>query len=140
MMKVFGSVLLVLALATAIIPQFTDCESQGKILTLTTGKTVSMKCHWTARAEIPVGASLALVGAMMVTSRRKESQRNLSIMGIGLGALAILLPTSLIGVCSGSTMICHSVMRPILWSAGGVVGIISVLSMVTAQRRKDTGT
>ena len=45
MNTVFGVALVVLALATAIFPQFTDCESQGKMITLANGKTVSMKCH-----------------------------------------------------------------------------------------------
>jgi len=47
--------LVALALGTAIVPQFTDCASQGKAITLANGKTVEMKCHWTARAEIAVG-------------------------------------------------------------------------------------
>ena len=136
-MRWFGIALVALALGTAIVPQFTDCASQGKAITLASGKTVDMKCHWTARAEIAVGAPLVIVGAMLATSRRKESRRNLSIMGIGLGGLAILLPTSLIGVCAGPTMICHSVMKPVLMSTGGLAAAIGVLGVVMSQRMKE---
>ncbi len=136
-MKVLGIVLVALALGTAIVPQFTDCASQGKAITLANGKTVAMKCHWTARAEIAVGAPLVVVGAMLATSRRKESRRNLSIIGLGLGGLAVLLPTSLIGVCTGPTMICHSVMKPVLMSTGGLAAAIGVLGVVMSQRMKE---
>jgi len=82
-------------------------------------------------------APLVIVGAMLATSRRKESRRNLSIMGLGLGGLAILLPTYLIGVCTGPTMICHSVMKPALVSMGGVTAAVGVLGVVMSQRMKE---
>jgi hypothetical protein len=97
-----------------------------------------MKCHWTARSEIAVGAPLLVVGAMLATSRRRESRRNLSILGIGLGAVAILLPSYLVGVCTTPTMICHSVMRPALWAAGGLTAAVGIVGVVTAQRQKET--
>ena len=64
-MKVLGTILVVLALVIGIEPQFTECQSQGKSLALANGKTVPMKCHWTARAEWVPAIPLVAVGAMM---------------------------------------------------------------------------
>jgi len=137
MNRFFGIALVVVALAIAIVPQFTDCESQGKMITLANGKQISMKCHWTARAEIAIGAPLVIVGGMLAASRRKESQRNLAILGIGLGALTMLTPTYLIGVCTTPTMTCYTAMRPALLAAGGLAAAVSVVALVMTQRKKE---
>ena len=62
MKKVLGVVMIVLALVLAIAPIFTDCESQGKMLTTADGRSVSMKCHWTGIAEVAAAIPLALAG------------------------------------------------------------------------------
>ena len=77
MNKVFGIALIVVALALAIVPGFTDCQSQGKSISLASGKTVPMKCHWTGVAEIGVAAPLVVVGAVMSFSRRKSNMMTL---------------------------------------------------------------
>jgi len=124
-MKVVASIIIILALLIAIVPQFTDCESQGKMLTLESGKQVSMKCHWTARAEIAVGVPLLIVGLLMLAGKRKESIRNLGIVGAVLGLMAVLLPGVLIGVCSNDDMICNSLMDPALILMGVLVIVAS---------------
>jgi hypothetical protein len=101
--KFFGIFLIVLALAIAIVPFFTDCQSQGQALTTSAGKTVPMKCHWTGIAEIGVAIPLLGVGIMMTLSRRKESVRYLSVIGMILGGLAIAFPSGLIGYCQTPT-------------------------------------
>jgi len=123
--KVVASIIIILALLIAIVPQFTDCESQGKMLTLESGKQVSMKCHWTARAEIAVGVPLLAVGLLMLLSKRKESIRSLGIVGAVLGLMAILLPGILIGVCSNDDMICNSLMDPALILMGALAIVAS---------------
>ena len=92
MIKFLGIAIIVLALAIAIIPGFTDCQSQGKSIALANGNTIPMKCHWTGVAEIAVGVPLLAVGSLITASRRKDSLLNLGIMGSILGAFAILLP------------------------------------------------
>ena len=126
MSKYFGIFLIVLALAIAIIPYFTDCQSQGGALTTADGKTIPMKCHWTGIAEIGVALPLLAVGILMALSRRKESIRNLGIMGIILGGLAIAFPFGLIGVCQTPTMLCHTVMSPALIVLGSLAVIVSL--------------
>ena len=128
-MKVLGSIIIILALVIAIVPLFTDCESQGKAITLANGKTIPMKCHWTGRAALAMAFPLATVGLLMVVSRRKETQRALSIVAVVSGIMVILLPTYLIGVCAGADMLCHMIEGPVLILAGvlalaaGLVGL-----------------
>ena len=134
MYKFFGILIVVLALAIAIVPAFTDCQSQGKSLTTSAGKAVPMKCHWNGVAEIGVGVPLLAVGAMMAANRRKDNLRNLSILGIVLGALAVAFPAGLIGVCATPTMICHTVMGPTLTVLGSVAIVGSIGAMVYSRK------
>ena len=135
--KILGIALVIFALGIAIVPHFTDCYSQGQLVTLANGAKQPMKCHWTAQAEITVGAPLAVVGALLPFSRRKGMARSLAVMGIALGAVAIALPYSLIGTCAMPTHICNTAMKPALTALGslGIVGSLGV--MLTAGRLKD---
>lgn len=133
--RFLGVALLVFAVAIATIPQFTSCQSQGKVLELANGKTTSMKCYWTGQAELATGIPLFAVGAMTVFSRRKESLRYLGIMGIVLGAFAIALPTKLIGVCSSEMMLCHNVMRPSLITLGSLVIVTGGAGLIMSLRK-----
>ena len=136
MNKILGGLIVVLALVVGIAPVFTDCQSQGRALKTDTGKTVPMKCHWTGIAEIGVAVPMLLVGVLSVTSKRKETIRTLAAFGVALGALAILFPTYLIGVCPNDTMVCNMIMKPILISAG----VLAVgLSLIVALRAKKGG-
>lgn len=132
MFKLFGIALVVVALAVAIIPQFTDCQSQGRAITLANGTTIPMKCHWTAQGEIALAVPTLAVGAMMVASRRKESSRYLAVTGAVLGVLIILLPTKIIGVCS-TAMLCNTVMKPSLVALGAVATTVGLLGLVLAR-------
>jgi hypothetical protein len=123
-MKVAAIAIIVLALLIGIVPMFTDCESAGRMLTLEGGKQVSMKCHWTARAELGLALPLLAVGAMMPFARNKGSRRILGVSAVALGIVTILLPAGLIGVCMSPDMPCVSTMKPALLLMGAlVVGI-----------------
>jgi hypothetical protein len=130
MHRFFGIALAALAIAIAVVPAFTDCQSQGKSLTTSAGKSVPMKCHWTGIAEIGVAAPLLVVGGMMATNRRRDNIRNFGIMGIVLGALAIAFPAKLIGVCQTPTMLCHTVMSPTLITLGSIAIVGSIGAIV----------
>lgn len=120
-MKVIGAVVIVLSLVIAILPMFTDCQSQGNAIALANGKTVPMKCHWTGRAELAMGGPILAVGAFMVGSRRKQVIRSIALLGMLLGGLVILLPTLLIGVCTNPSMFCNMIMKPALIFSGILV-------------------
>ena len=134
MNRVLGIALVGLALAIAIVPHFTDCYSQGHLLTLANGNTQPMKCHWTAQAEIAVGIPLVGVGAMLSFSRRRGIASGLSVMGIMLGAMALALPYSLIGTCAAPTHICNTAMKPALTALGSVAIVGSLGAMVLARK------
>lgn len=121
-MKVAGAIFVVLALVIGVVPVFSDCHSQGNVISLPNGMTIPMVCHWTGRAEMAVAGPLFFAGGLMVASRRKHVLRATSALGVVLGAFAILLPTALIGVCGNPEMICNLVMKPTLVFAGLLAG------------------
>ena len=137
MNKVLGIIIMVVAIAIAVIPHYSDCQSQGKYLTTSAGAQVSMKCHWTAVAEIAVGVPLLAVGALIATSRRKSNLFQLGIMGIIVGTFVILLPNKLIGVCSTPTMVCHTFMNPSLTILGSLAIIFSLITLLLARKSED---
>jgi hypothetical protein len=137
MLKVMGIVLIVVALVIAVVPQFTDCYSQGHQIELPNGKLTPMKCHWSAIGEIGIAVPLLAVGVIMLISKRKETLFALSIIGLILGALIVLIPTQMIGVCATPTMICVTTMKPILLISGVVAIIASLISILYAARIKE---
>jgi hypothetical protein len=128
-MKIIGAILIVLALIIAIVPMFTDCQSQGRAIVLENGKTVPMKCHWSGVAELVVAVPLLVLGVMDIVSRNLLVFRYLSILGIVLGIFIILIPTGLIGVCASPEMLCSSVMRPVLILAGILVVVANAIGV-----------
>jgi hypothetical protein len=132
-MKVTGVVLVLLALAIGIVPQFTDCESHGNVITLANGKTIPMKCHWTARAEIAVALPLAGLGIALAVSRRRETHRALAVIGMLLGVSVILLPTYLIGTCGVESMVCNVIMKPALTFGGALTIAASIVALLMSR-------
>jgi hypothetical protein len=133
-MKGLATIMVVLAIVIGVLPQLTDCQSQGLAITLANGRTIPMKCHWTAIAEFAMAVPLVGVGGVMAFRKRKESARVAAGMGMLLGAFVILLPTVLIGVCADMTALCNSIMRPALILAGGLVIAVSLVSLVMSER------
>jgi hypothetical protein len=124
----------VLALVAGIVPQFTDCASQGRNLTTSTGMTVAMKCHWTAMAEIALAVALGAVALGLLLSKTDESKRMLNGVGFVLGGLVAAVPTYLIGVCANNSMVCNSLMKPTLIMTGILVMAICVAGIVSTVR------
>ncbi len=139
-MKVAGVVIVILALVIGIVPQFTDCHSQGRMLTLANGNTVDMKCHWVAMAALALAVPLGLLGGLMAFGRRKETLRMLSALGIVTGAGTILLPTVLIGVCASNMMLCNMIMKPTLILSGALAAAISLVVWVLTIRLRESET
>jgi hypothetical protein len=137
-MKVLSVLIIVLAVLIAVLPQLTDCQSQGRQLTLANGQTVPMKCHWTAIAELVLGIPLAILGIELFLSRHKETRMALGILGAALGLFIILIPTLLIGVCTMGEMLCNSVMKPALILAGSLVIVCSVIIAVVSERQDES--
>ncbi len=133
MLKYFGIVLVIAAIAIGVLPQFTDCSD---LVTLTSGKTQPMKCHWSAQAEMIAALPIGVVGILMIITRKKETARSLAILGIVMGAAVMLIPTKLIGICTMPTHICVTTMRPTLLSLGSLVTAISLVSLILTMRKE----
>jgi len=138
MKTVLGLVMIVAALVLAIAPAFTDCESAGKMLTTADGRSVSMKCHWAGVAEVAAAIPLGIAGIFALRSRRKETIRFAAIIGVAAGAMAVLLPTALIGTCGNAMMLCNVLMKPIELSAGIIAMVASAALFFVARDQEVT--
>jgi hypothetical protein len=90
-----------------------------------------MKCGYTARAEAAVGALVILAGLTLLALPSRDSRRALGVIGIGLGAVTLLIPTVLIGVCTAADAPCRIGTLPALILLGvltAIAGIFLVLS------------
>jgi hypothetical protein len=162
--KVLAILIVVLGLVVVIVPQFTNCEygaerpatlnmqtshshaaeyaSMGG-MDVAAGESTSvpyrmMKCFWSARAEIAIGAPLAFLGALLLFSRRKEVFRIIGVMTVFLGVLAIIITTSLIGTCANPAMVCNTQMKPTLLVAGGITAALGAAVVVLGETRRPT--
>jgi hypothetical protein len=131
-MAIIGGIFIVLALLMAIIPQFSSCQSQGSSIALPNGTTVPMKCYWTGQAELVLAVILLVIGILLIISRKVETQKYLSIVGILLGILAILMPTFIIGVCAMPTHICNTIMKTSLLILGPLVILDGLAGLILA--------
>jgi hypothetical protein len=139
-MKLQAVILILLAIVIAVLPQFTDCESQGRHLVLADGREIPMKCHWSAAGELGLGFPLLALGVVLFFSRQAETRRALGILGVVLGLIVILIPTVLIGVCAGLEMFCNSIMKPALILAGSLVMVVGVWVVLSSVRRGESST
>jgi hypothetical protein len=113
-----GGAVIVFGLLIALGPQFLFkvCPVEGGMI---------MKCHWSAQAEIGIGALIAALGAALIVFANPNTRLGLTI-GIFLsGVLALLIPHVLIGGCSGHSMPCQKITFPALT-------VISVLLLIAA--------
>lgn len=134
-MKLAAAALLVLALATGLVPFFANCHYEGHDLRLADGGLVPMRCYWTARAAVvPSVLTMGLAG-LLALSRRRETGRMLGALGAILGVLVILLPTRLIGTCAMAGSPCNLIMKPALILSGAAITGTSLSALVAAVRR-----
>lgn len=136
-MKIPGSVIIVSALLIAGAAYLYNCAADGRALTTMDGRQVPMKCFWTAVAEVSVVLPLVILGAMYIVSKRKETQRNLSILSVALGVLVMLYPTYLIGVCANPDMDCNAIMRPAMLFLGTIVAATGLVTLFVSQRQPE---
>lgn len=78
----------------------------GKLLTLTTGKEVPMRCYYTGQAAIAVAVIMLAVAVVALLC--KKGHRKLMVISIAASVMLFLLFSSLIGVCASPDMRCHA--------------------------------
>ena len=98
-----------------------------------------MKCFWSARAEIIAGIPLLAVGVLLLFARRKETTRVLGIVTIVVGVLTILIPTTIVGTCANSMMVCNTEMKPTLLIAGGITIALGIAALVMGEMKRESG-
>ena len=104
------------------------CEVHGSYVQTTTGKQLPMPCGYTARAEIGVGALMLVAAGAVAYGKAPETRKMIGAFGIALGALAMLFPTAIIGMCAMADHTCRTMTQPTLMILG--LGTIVVSGMV----------
>jgi hypothetical protein len=114
---------------------FPVCEALDPpmYVTTSTGKQLPMPCGYTARAEIGVGALVVLGGVGMMLAKSPGTRKGLAWMGLGAGALAIAIPTALIGVCANQSHPCVLETQPALILIGATVAMLSIIILWKAR-------
>ncbi len=133
-MKTLAILMVILAILIGVVPQYFNCQYDGKGLTLAHGRQVPMKCYWTARASLLVAVPLLVTGLLLAFSRQQETRRALALLAAIDGVLVILLPTWLIGVCQHPGASCNLVMKPALILMGLLVIVASLAVLVLSSR------
>ena len=117
-----GIIVIALGVLVALIPIIIFPVCTGRI-ELTNGKTLFMKCHWTAIAELLVGILIIFDGILIIGFKKRETRIALSIMSFLFGLTVLLIPTAVIGMCETATMACRVGTEP-------AIIVVSVITMV----------
>ncbi len=133
---IIGAVLIIIGILIAILPQLTNCGSAGQEVELANGKTTPMKCFFSGRTEIISGVILLAVGIMYLLSRRKETMIFLSIVGLIASIFALVMPFYVIGICPTPTMVCETLMKPIIIILAALCILDLIAGLVLATKTK----
>ena len=102
-----------------IVPNWVLPVCEG-MLELTNGNHVPMRCFWTARAEIVLGALVLIAGLMVAFLSSAEARRRLNHLVAFLGVAVILTPLYIIPTCMNPDMACNVGTKPALIILGGI--------------------
>ncbi|MDR2943025.1 MAG: DUF4418 family protein [Treponema sp.] len=116
--RITGIVFTVLGLLIALGPQFLFKVCQPI-------EDIFMKCHWSAQAEIGVGAVTAVLGIALIIFTSVKVRLGLVIGILLSGVHALLIPHALIGGCTMDSMTCRKITFP-------AITVISILLIVVA--------
>ena len=108
----------------------------GKMLELTSGKTVPMKCHWAGQSAIAV--SIIILAVAIVALLSKKGYKNLMIVNAVAGVVLFLVFTKLIGVCASEEMRCQITK---LWGMGCAAAVVisSLIDLVSGKEGQVPG-
>ena len=114
--KIITAITVVLGLLAAIGPRtfFPVCGA-GEM---------KMRCYYTAQWELVVGLLAAAFGVSLLFITNKKLKTVISVGQVILGALIVLIPTTIIGVCGSPMMHCVTVTKPALL----VIGVLEIVT------------
>ena len=126
MVNGIGALLALLGIVIILTPWiiFPVCELHDSYAILQSGAKIPMTCGWTARAESGIGALIVLAGGLLIARSTPETRQAVGIFSIALGALAVLTPTVIIGMCKMADHPCRVLTLPAL----EILGIIVILT------------
>lgn len=107
-----------------------------KLLQLSSGMMVPMKCNWSGRAEVIMGIVVMAASLLIFLMKKEGGKKALGIM-LGILGIAILtIPTKLgIGICANPHMACHTTAKFLdLWGAGLI--ILGAVALFTSQEQE----
>jgi drug/metabolite transporter (DMT)-like permease len=125
MVNGIGALLVILGIVVILTPWviFPVCEMHGIYMDMGMGMKSIMTCGWTARAESGIGALIVVAGALLIARSTPETRQAVGVFSIALGALVVLIPTVLIGMCKVAEHPCRVLTLPAL----EILGIIVIL-------------
>ncbi len=130
---VLSVVIMILGLLIILVPQFILPVCEGTLVT-DAGKEVPMKCHWTAQAEILTGLMILAAGVLSLVVK-KDGGRMASGIFAALGGLcALLLVTSVIGVCMNPAMSCVMGTKPAIIILSAFTMLLGAIMALRAGR------
>ena len=108
----------------------------GKMLELTSGKQVPMKCHWAGQAAIAVSVIIIAVAVMAFLA--KKEYKGLMVVNAVAAAMLFLVFTSLIGVCASETMRCQITK---VWGIGAAAVVFgtSLINLISGKEGQVPG-
>ncbi len=93
-----------------------------------------MKCFWSCKALIVIGAILALVGVLQLISKEVKSRKVLAVVGLALAVSAILIPTVVIGGCVKADMACKILTFPITNALSTVAIVLQGIALIEKEK------
>ena len=93
-----------------------------------------MKCFWSCKALIVVGAILALVGLLQLIAKEAKSRKALSVIGLALAISAILIPTVIIGGCVKPEMACKMLTFPVTHTLSAAAIVLQGLTLMAKEK------
>ena len=125
-----GTVAFVFGLLIALGPQFLFkvCPVMGDMI---------MKCHWSAQAEIGIGAVIAILGIALIFFADPKIRLGLTVGVFLSGVLALLIPHALIGGCPGHLMPCRKITFPSITVIAILLLIMAAVNALYLARRKE---
>ena len=124
--NIYGALLVLLGILIILTPWiiFPVCEMEGSYVVTAAGMKLPMTCGWAARAESGVGALIVAAGGLLIARSSAETRQAVGIFSMVTGALVVLFPTFLIGMCKVATHPCRMTTLPALEVLGVIVIII----------------
>ena len=93
-----------------------------------------MKCFWSCKALIVVGAILALIGLLQLISKEAKSRKVLAVVGVALTVSAILIPTVIIGGCVKPDMACKILTFPVTHTLSAAAIVLQGLTLMAKEK------